>query len=133
MHPPHLAIHDHSHEHARRDLELTHDEDVARASLIVDGDVNVLRIIIRMTDDPRAGWGLGARAVTLHRRRLVTRRAIGIPDAAFARWGIVALGDVEPGVPRRSKYESRSLPRSVSRSYRNALARSFAFLDSPLS
>jgi hypothetical protein len=99
MLPPHLAIHDHSHEHARRDLELAHDEDVARAPLIVDGDVNVLRIIIRMTDDPRARWDLGARPVTFHRRRLVTCRAIRIPDAAFAGWRIVALGDVEPGVP----------------------------------
>ena len=97
--PTVLAIHDDPHEYARRDLELAHDEDVARASLIVDEDVHVLRIIIGMTDDPRARRDLGARPFTLHWRRLVAWRAVGIPNAAFAGWGIVALGDVEP--PRR--------------------------------
>jgi hypothetical protein len=53
----------------------------------------MLRIVVRMADHPRPWWDLGARPIAAHRRRLVTCRPIGMPDAALARRRIVALGE----------------------------------------
>jgi hypothetical protein len=60
--------------------------------------VHMLRVVVRVTDHPRAWRDLGARPITRHRRRLMSCRTVRIPDAAFTGWWIVPFGDVEPSV-----------------------------------
>jgi hypothetical protein len=88
---PPLFVYHHLQEYTRSYSELTDHEDSARATIVVNNNMNIVAVIVRVPDKPSSG---GNATITVTRWRLLTRRATWIPNPAFARRRIVALGNV---------------------------------------
>jgi hypothetical protein len=80
-------------------IEQTDGDDEAWLVRIVDRDIHVVRFVRGPMDEPSTGRRVRAQAPTALWGRLVTWRAVGIPEAALARRGQMTGGNAERGIP----------------------------------
>jgi hypothetical protein len=73
-------------------------DDDAGLIRIIHGDIHVFRLVLGPVDEPGADRCVIAQVLTALRGRLVARRPVGIPEAAFAGRRQMAWGNAERGI-----------------------------------
>ena len=89
--PGRLFLHHDLHENASRYSELTNNEDSTWSTFIVHDHVDVVRVILRMSDKPcPSGY-----ATTIAGRWLLAGWTARIPDSTLAGWRIMSFRNIQ--------------------------------------